>query len=177
MISKRTIAIAVIVGCLFLVFAGRYSPLLAPATIGWVITAFAGSSKHSRQAQVICGVIAACLLFLQVQILVVILITCEQAGDTTLRNSSALALIAMFVIYVASLIGHFGRILRTRSIKSLWTFAMSTFLAIIQVIVIGKKKKGSVLSKDTIPLSLLKQRQTGTNVCQYSGLTGILVQD
>jgi hypothetical protein len=117
--SKRTIAIAVVIGCLFLAFAGRYSPLLAPATIGWFITALAGNSERSRQAQVVSGVIAACLLFLQVQILVVILITCEQAGDATLRNPSALALIAMFVIYVASLIGHFGRILRTRANNAL----------------------------------------------------------
>jgi hypothetical protein len=119
MMRKRTIIITAVVGCLFLALTGRYSLLLAPATIGWVITIFASKPKRRRQTQIFCGISAAFCLFVQVPVLTVILIVCEQAGDTTIRNPSALALIALFVVYLVSLISYFGRILGTRSNTSL----------------------------------------------------------
>jgi hypothetical protein len=110
--SKRTTVIAVIVGCLFFAIAGRYSPLLAPAVISWIIIASARNSKRTAQFQILCGVAAILLLLVQIPILVVILMTFEEYGEATARNPSALALIAMFVVCLASVVGYIGRLLR-----------------------------------------------------------------
>ena len=115
MVNKRTAIVPILVGTLFLAIAGRYSILLVPGATSWIITIIAGRRFYSRHVHALWGMLAALFLFVQVPILMVILQVCEMAGDDTRRNPHALALIAMFIIYLFSLVNYFGRRVKPQS--------------------------------------------------------------
>lgn len=110
--EKRTIITASILGILFVAFAGSYSPVLSPATIGWFIT-YSAANSRSRRRQILLGAIASILLVLQLPILFVVLNEFELNGHTLQRDPAAIALIAMYVIYIISLCKYLGRCGRT----------------------------------------------------------------
>jgi glucan phosphoethanolaminetransferase (alkaline phosphatase superfamily) len=109
MSNKWTVIVLIIVGTLLLAIAGRYSILLVPGTISWIITIIAGNQAVSRHAHALWGMLAAIFLLVQVPVLMVVLQVCEMARDDTRRNPHALALIIMFLFYLVSLANYFGR--------------------------------------------------------------------